>query len=174
MKKTSGIYLVWMSLVFFTLMLLDAHFTRLFGMWDKGNNLWQSQVLLLTMLFSSYRLPKAYMLPLSIVIGIIFDLYYLSLIGVYAVALPLVVWMMYLFHRSYYQNIFALFFSWIITLTMTQLVVLGIQLVFKLNIFHFAPYIVHSFGPTLLVNILWFILLFIPFRRIFKVDISLF
>ncbi|MGM8141677.1 rod shape-determining protein MreD [Enterococcus italicus] len=170
-SKTSRVTL-W--IILFLLMLLDAHITRLFDYWDKGANVWQSQLLLLVALFAAKSYSKRYMIWMAVAIGILFDLYYLGIIGVYAVGFPMVVWMMYVFHSLFYQNMTTMFFSWVISLTLFQLFTLGIQIGFKLAAFDGQFFVVKFLGPTLLLNICYFFILMWPLKKVFKLKLSYF
>lgn len=163
-----------LGIILFVLMLLDAHITRLFDYWDKGANVWQSQLLLLVMLFAANVFSKRYMIWMAIAVGIIFDMYYLGIIGVYAVGFPMVVWLMYLFHSLFYQNMTTLFFSWVISLTLFQLFTLGIQIGFKLARFDGQFFVVNFLGPTLLLNICYFFLFMWPLKSLFRLKLPYF
>lgn len=171
MKRFKIQYLTYLYLVFFLLMLLDAHITNFFTNFNHNTSVWQSELLLLVMLFAAGRLPQRYMILSALSIGILFDIYYLGLIGIYAVALPFVVWLMYLFHSIYYQNLMTLFFSWIVSLTAVQLITLGLQLLFKITVINGEFFVTNSVAPTLVLNILYFAVLMFPLKKIFKLDI---
>jgi rod shape-determining protein MreD len=101
-------------------------------------------------------------------------MYYLGIIGVYAVGFPMVVWLMYLFHSLFYQNMTTLFFSWVISLTLFQLFTLGIQIGFKLARFDGQFFVVNFLGPTLLLNICYFFLFMWPLKSLFRLKLPYF
>ena len=115
MKKKTINYV--MIPLFFFAMLLDAHLTSTFVSWSQDTYVWETHLLLLLMLFSGDRLTKRYMILSALLLGSIFDLYYIGLLGIYAVALPLVIWLMYLMHEAIYQNILTRFFGMVILIT---------------------------------------------------------
>lgn len=172
-KRFSVQYLTYLYVVFFFLMLIDAHITSFFTNLNHNTSIWQSEWLLLLMLFAAGKLPQRYMLLSALTIGVLFDIYYLGLIGVYAVALPFTVWLMYVFHAIYYQNLMTLFFSWIVSLTMVQLITLGIQLLFKITTIKGEFFVTNSFAPTLILNIIYFALLMFPLKKLFKLTIPI-
>ena len=173
MKRFSIQYLTYLYVVFFFLMLIDAHITNFFTNFNHNTSIWQSELLLLVMLFAAGYLPQRYMILSALTIGVLFDLYFLGLIGVYAVALPVAVWLMYVFHSIYYQNLMTLFFSWIVSLTVVQLVTLGIQLMFKITTIKGEFFVTNSFAPTLVLNIIYFAILMFPLKKFFKLDIPI-
>lgn len=170
MEKINKQFLIGTSMLFFFLMLLDAHITSLIGSWDKNTKVWQSQLLLLVMLFAVSKLSKRFMISAAILIGILLDLYFLGIIGIYAVGLPLVVWVMYLFHSLFYQSLTNLFFSWVISLTLLQIITIGLQLGFKLAKIDGEFFVVNFFAPTLLLNIGYFLVFLWPLKKLYQLN----
>lgn len=153
--------------MFFFMMLVDAHLTRTFLSWSHGNYIWSTHLLLLIMFFVVTRLSQRYMIISALIIGSIFDVYYLGVLGIYAVAFPLVVWLMYLLEETLYKNLLTESFGWIILVTCIELITLGIQLLFKLTSINIVYFVAHFLGPTLLVNILIFTILYYPLSKLF-------
>ncbi|AYW47725.1 rod shape-determining protein MreD [Tetragenococcus osmophilus] len=154
--------------IFFLVMLLDSHLTRTFSAWSDGANVWKTHFLLLILMFCVPRFSKRYMITTTIVLGSIFDLYYMGVLGVYAVSLPLAVWGMYLLYDLLYQNIFTMFFGWIILITGYELAASGIQVIFKLSVINPIYFATNFLGPTLLVNILFFFIIYYIVRVLFR------
>lgn len=153
--------------MFFFLMLVDAHLTRTFASWSHGNYIWSTHLLLLLMFFAVPRLSQRYMIVSALVIGSIFDLYYIGVLGIYAVAFPLVVWLMYLLEETLYKNLLTENFGWIILVTSIELITLVIQLLFKLTAVNVVYFAAHFLGPTLLVNLVLFAVLYYPLSKLF-------
>lgn len=90
--------------------------------------------LILALLCCSMAFEKRYLLITTIVLGAIYDAYYIGVIGIYAVALPLIVWLMYVMKDVIHVNIFTEFFSMIIFVTGYELFTMVVQLIFKLAV----------------------------------------
>lgn len=151
----------------FIVMLLDAHFTRALTDWGQGTYIWNTHLLLLLFLFGAATMSKRYMITTALIIGSIFDLYYIGVLGIYAVALPLVVWLMYVLSETLYQNLFTYFFGMIILVTGFELITMGIQLFFDLTVVNPIFFVTRLLGPTLFVNIMLFFLLYYPLKKLF-------
>lgn len=167
MMRNQRLYKILTATSCFLLMLIDAHSTRIFTGWSQGDYIWSVHFLLLLMLFSAASMPKNFMVILSLVLGSIFDLYYIGVLGIYAVTLPLVVWMMYLFYDTLYRNFFTYFFGMIILITGFEIVTLGIQYFFQLTGVQFVFFITRFLAPTLFINIVLFFILYYPLKKLF-------
>lgn len=157
-----------MAPLFFFIMLVDAHLTNALTTWNQGTYIWSTHLLLLFLLFSSNQLSKRYMILSTLVIGGLFDMYYIGVLGIYMVALPLVVWLMYLMENVIHQNIFTYFFGMIVFVTAFDLITASIQVVFKLTTINGMFFITHFLGPTLLINIVLFFALYYPLKKLFS------
>lgn len=155
---------------FFLMMLLDGHITLWIESWLKNQYTANAQLLLLAMLCGARYLPKNFMLLTAIVFGCLYDLYYIGVIGIYAVGIPLMVWLMYILANTLYQNFLTLLFGMIIFLTSLELVTWGIQLLFNLATVDSSFFITRFLGPTLLINIVLFLIFSIPFQKLFKYE----
>ena len=114
------------------------------------------------------KFPKRYLLITTVVLGAIFDTYYIGVIGIYAVALPLMVFIMYSMSSYIHFNIFTEFFSMIIFVTGYELFTLAVQLIFKLVSVNNTYFITRYLGPTLLLTMILFAVFVFPFKKLFS------
>ncbi len=136
--------------------------------WTQDNYIASAHLLLIAFLCSARYLPKNYLIITALIIGCLYDLYYIGIIGIYAVAFPMIVWIMYILNKTLYQNIFTMFFGMIIFVTGLEMVTLGIQLLFKIATVNTSFFVSRFLAPTLLLNIILFVILVIPFMKLFK------
>ncbi|KAF1295249.1 rod shape-determining protein MreD [Enterococcus sp. JM4C] len=155
--------------VFFLLMLLDGQFTRVVGIWSNGGYLANVHLLLLAVLCGCITLPKRFMILTTIILGIIYDSYYIGVIGIFAVALPVTVLCMYGLAKTINTNVFTLFFGYIIFITSFEAISLAIQFIFKLAVIDGSVFITQYLAPTLLLNMGLFVLLIVPFKKLFVI-----
>ncbi|MBA0972283.1 rod shape-determining protein MreD, partial [Enterococcus gallinarum] len=78
-KDTMKYYL---PVVLFLLMLIDGHLTRMFVEWSNGQYMASAHFLILALLFCSMKFSKRYLLITTVVLGAIFDTYYIGVIGI--------------------------------------------------------------------------------------------
>ncbi|MFV0558562.1 MAG: rod shape-determining protein MreD [Enterococcus sp.] len=153
----------------FFLMLLDGQLTRLIEYWTEGMYIASVHFLLLGLMCASMVLPKSYMMLTGLILGTVFDFYYIGVLGIYAVVLPLMIWLMFVLAPILYENTFTLFFGSIIMVTCYELFTLGIQLIFQLTQVDPMFFVARFLGPTLLLNMIIFILFIYPFKKLFQV-----
>lgn len=150
----------------FICMLLDAHINRLFTNAFDNNYLMNAHLMLLVMLVVSEVLDRRFMIGTMLVIGILYDLYYIGVIGIYAVILPLIAVLIYLFGSVIHQSLLTLFFSMIIFVTFFELGSTLLQLIFQLAHIDSQFFVTRFLGPTLALNIILFVILIIPVRKV--------
>ena len=100
-------------------------------------------------------------------IGSLFDLYYLGILGIYAVVFPVTIWLMYLIYGILFENDFNLFFGMIIFVTFFELFIVGLQLMFNLIRIDLIYFVTQLLAPTLLLNIGLYLLSMYPFKKLF-------
>ncbi|KAF1304486.1 MULTISPECIES: rod shape-determining protein MreD [Enterococcus] len=155
---------------FFFMMLLDGQATRLLEIWTKDVYMAKFHFLILALMCGCRVLSKRFMLITALILGILYDFYYIGVLGIYAVALPILVWLMFTMAKTLYRNLFTMFFGLIIFVTGYELATLGIQLLFKLTSVNGMFFVTRFLGPTLLINMILFVLCIYPFKKLFAVE----
>ena len=140
----------------FFLFLIDAHVTRIIAAWTDNIYVANAHLALLVLLIVSRVVNERFLLGTSLVLGTLYDLYYIGVIGIYAVIFPLLVMVFYFFKKTIQQNILTLFFTVVISVTLFELISLLLQSVFGLTGVSSDFFVPRYLGPTLLFNILTF------------------
>ena len=153
--------------LFFFLMLIDAHLTQIFIATSQNHYIWRAHLVLIAMLIAVKQLSKHYMITVALIIGSLFDLYYLGILGIYAVVFPVTIWLMYLIYGILFENDFNLFFGMIIFVTFFELFIVGLQLMFNLIRIDLIYFVTQLLAPTLLLNIGLYLLSMYPLKKIF-------
>lgn len=156
--------------VFFILMLLDAQVTRLIETGTHDVYIANAHLFLLALMCGCRTLPKRFMLITGLILGALFDVYYIGVLGIYAVSLPLMIWAMYGLYNVLYRSIYTMFFGMIIFVTTFEMVNLGIQLLFNLADVNSTYFVTRFLGPTLLLNLILFVIFVIPFKKLFPTE----
>lgn len=150
----------------FFLFLIDAHVTRIIAAWTDNIYVANAHLALLVLLIVSRVVNERFLLGTSLVLGTLYDLYYIGVIGIYAVIFPLQVMVFYFFKKTIQQNILTLFFTVVISVTLFELISLLLQSVFGLTGVSSDFFVPRYLGPTLLFNILTFVILIFPLEKI--------
>lgn len=153
--------------VFFLLMLIDGQLTQ--GAERLTDNVYfaNAHFMLLAFLMAVPNLSKRYLLIASLILGMVCDSYYLGIIGIYTVALTATVMLMFQFQNVVHTNLLTAFFGMVIFVTTYELIAVGLQVIFRLS--NVAPllFITRVLGPTLLFNMLIFVIFSYPLKRLF-------
>lgn len=150
----------------FFLFLLDAHVTRLITSWTNNVYVANAHLALLVLLIISRVVDERFLLGTSLILGILYDLYYIGVIGIYAVIFPVLVMLLYFFKKTIQQNILTLFFTIVISVTLFELISLLLQTIFGLTGVSGNFFVPRYLGPTLLFNIITFVILIFPLEKI--------
>ncbi|CAI3254910.1 rod shape-determining protein MreD [Enterococcus cecorum] len=159
---------LYLAPVLFLLMLVDTHLTAFLSNLSNFHYIWNVHLVLIVFLWAAYSLPKMPTIALSFVLGLLYDCYYLGIIGIYTVCLTVMVWLLYVFHGVIYQNLYTMFFALVIFVTGYEVILLVTQILFKLSTTTSVFFISRYLAPTLLVNIILFAITLIPLKRLFK------
>lgn len=169
MKKKENVK-YYSPVVFFLLMLIDGQITMgLESITDNGY-LANAHLMLLAFMMAVPSLSKRYLLVTSIALGIICDSYYLGIIGIYTMALPLTVMLMYTFQRVIHTNLLTGFFGMVIFVTVYEMISVVLQVIFRLSSVSPILFITNVLGPTLLFNMLLYVIFAYPMKRLFKTE----
>ena len=152
---------------FFILMLLDGQLTRAFERFSADNLFMHSHMLLLALVLASFQLSERYMLISATVLGMIMDSYYLGILGIYTLCLPLIVLVCYQVFSVLQPNVFTMMLAVVLFVTFLETSLLVIQGVFGLAAVEPVIFITRTLGPSLLLNLVLFLLLIIPFKKLF-------
>lgn len=155
-------------IVFFLLMLIDAHITKIMETWTNNIYFANSHLLLLAFLLIIQKVSKNYLLVSAIILGILCDIYYIGIIGIYTVALPVTVMLMFYFRKTVQTNLFTTFFSIVIFITIYELISVFLQIIFHLSSVRPLLFITRVLSPTLLLNMLFFVIFSYPIKKLFS------
>ncbi|MHC5227948.1 rod shape-determining protein MreD [Enterococcus sp. LJL99] len=168
MLKKNRIYFA--PVLFFLLMLIDGQLTWASEALTDGAYLASAHLMLLAFMMATQSFSKRYLLITAIIIGMICDSYYLGVIGIYTVALTGTVMLMFTFIRVIHMNLLTGFFGMIIFVTVYELIAVGLQVIFQLSNVMPTLFITKVLGPTLLFNMLIYVVFSYPFKRLFSND----
>lgn len=154
--------------IFFLLMLVDAHFTKAIETWTDNAYFASAHFLILALLFAVPRFSKRYLLITALILGFICDSYYVGVIGIYTVALTATVMLMYMFKEVIQTNLLTGFFGMVIFVTLYELIAVMIQVIFHLSSVSPILFVTRVLGPTLLLNMLLFVIFAYPFKKLFS------
>jgi rod shape-determining protein MreD len=153
-------------IIFFFLMLIDAHLTKTIETWTDNTYFASAHFLLLAFLFVVPQMSRRYLITVSLIIGFICDCYYTGIIGFYSVALTATVVLMFIFKDVIQTNLLTGFFGMVIFVTLYEMIAMLLQVIFHISNIHPLVFVTEVLGPTLLLNMLIFVLFSYLFKKL--------
>ena len=134
-------------------MLLGSQLTNVFSFISKPNNIIDCQLLIVVMLLGClYFGYSSYILIIAVIIGMIYDLYFYELLGIYTICLPLMI-VIFNYLRQYVRPIL---FNYFLLFMMCHLWMMYssyfIQVIFKITNPDILSFIVLYLAPSIIVN----------------------
>ncbi|MFD1736035.1 rod shape-determining protein MreD [Bacillus salitolerans] len=120
-------------------------------------------IVIITM-YSNLQLGMSY----GIVLGLLYDLMYTNLIGVYMFAYPLLAYFITLTMKILHINILTVTVCSLFSITLLEFFVYGVQLLIKGTNLEVVDFLNIRLLPTLVLNLAFVILFYIPLRKRFN------
>lgn len=145
-------------------MLIDGQLSFLASSIFSYHLMISSHLLLLAVLYFYHDKHKYFMFISSLVLGGIFDIYYLNRIGLVIFLLPILVIFTSKISKSFFMRNFQTLIFYIIILFLFEIVGESAAVLLGMTTLSIANFIAYSFAPTLIFNVL----LYLIFQKLFK------
>jgi rod shape-determining protein MreD len=155
-------------LFLFFLLLLDGQLTHFFTALSGGSVIPVSHLLLIFMVYTVTQHRHSYVLIVGILLGIIYDSYFLGIFGIASLILPLIALFVYNIQSVVFTNRWTRLFTVIIIVAAFQVLstlIVALVGVFKVD---FISFIVRQLAPTLALNIFLALLLQWPLEKMYR------
>jgi rod shape-determining protein MreD len=127
-----------------------------------------SHLLLIFMVYTVTQHRHSYVLIVGVLLGIIYDSYFLGIFGIASLILPLIALFVYQIQTVVFTNRWTRLFTVIIIVFAFQVLsTLIVNLVGVVNV-NFVSFIVRQLAPTLALNIAFAILLQWPLEKMYR------
>lgn len=103
----------------------------------------------------------------TLVAGLVYDTFYFGVIGGFTVGLPVMVWVSKQLRFYLSDSIVSLFMIIILSITCLQIFTYVAAMIAGFSVGNAADYVVHTFTPSLALNVIIAILLYLPMRAFF-------
>ncbi|CUS26579.1 Rod shape-determining protein MreD [Paucilactobacillus oligofermentans DSM 15707 = LMG 22743] len=103
----------------------------------------------------------------AVVIGIIFDSYYAGILGLFVFLFPIIIWVTRMLTKNFaanFLNSIMIFFIDIALLELLNYVAYSIVGVISVS---FSDFVLHTLAPTLALNLVYFVILYLPISAIY-------
>lgn len=100
------------------------------------------------------------------IFGLLFDIYYTEIIGVYLFLLPITVYLASKMARVIQANVFTTFFISLLCVGMVEFVVYGMNVFVLQRSMDIQEFLNRRLWPTLIVNQIFFLIIYFPFKKV--------
>lgn len=146
-------------LVLFVVMLVDGHLSNLLTNLFPNNIHLLSHLLLIFILYISINLSENTNFIMLLLIGLLYDAYYFHIIGISTLLLPLVGIVISKYNSVLMSNRVSRFLTVAILVFFFEVATFALANVTHLAQMSFADFVVYTIAPTLVSNLLFFLLL---------------
>lgn len=164
--KDSVVIKIWLPFILLMATLLDAQISNILRLTFDNQYVILSHFMLLGLILASLFFKRGYLMTLSIILGLIIDSYYYGILGIFTVSLPITVSLAYWIFKYVRPTIASLFLSLVIFITLMDSSAYFIQVIFNLIEGDFINFIARELGPTLIMNIFFYVLLAYPINKL--------
>ena len=146
-------------LVLFVVMLVDAHLSNLLTVLFPNNTHLLSHLLLIFILYISINLSENTNFTMLLLIGLLYDAYYFHIIGISTLLLPLAGIVISKYNSVLMSNRVSRFLTVAILVFFFEVATFALANVTHLAQMSFADFVVYTIAPTMVSNLLFFLLL---------------
>lgn len=146
-------------LVLFVVMLVDGHLSNLLTNLFPNNIHLLSHLLLIFILYISINLSENTNFTMLLLIGLLYDAYYFHVIGISTLLLPLAGIVISKYNSVLMSNRVSRFFTVAILVFFFEVATFALANVTHLAQMSFADFVVYTIAPTMVSNLLFFLLL---------------
>ena len=146
-------------LVLFVVMLIDGHLSNLLTNLFPNNIHLLSHLLLIFILYISINLSENTNFIMLLLIGLLYDVYYFHIIGISTLLLPLVGIVISKYNSVLMSNRVSRFLTVAILVFFFEVATFALANVTHLAQMSFADFVVYTIAPTMVSNLLFFLLL---------------
>ena len=146
-------------LVLFVVMLVDGHLSNLLTNLFPNNIHLLSHLLLIFILYISINLSENTNFIMLLLIGLLYDAYYFHVIGISTLLLPLVGIVISKYNSVLMSNRVSRFLTVAILVFFFEVATFALANVTHLTQMPFTDFVVYTIAPTMVSNLLFFLLL---------------
>ncbi|MDR0847146.1 MAG: rod shape-determining protein MreD [Lactobacillales bacterium] len=156
-----------MPIIVFVLFLLDSHLTNIMDNLTEGHATIHINLLVAMIVAASCVVDEYYMLIITIILSVFFDLYFVGFVGVFAVAVPLTTFLIYRarqYNPKQHVSAVSEIFLYIVAIFCFEFITMFVQALYGVSVFSISEFVNHILGYTVIVNALLFFLVFPLFK----------
>ncbi|MBS4217009.1 rod shape-determining protein MreD [Bacillus sp. FJAT-49711] len=99
------------------------------------------------------------------VFGLLFDIYFTEIIGIYLVLFPIAVYISAKLAKILFSNVFTALFTSMLCISLVETIVYGMNILVLRKSMDINEFSMIRLVPTLILNIIFFIIVYFPFNK---------
>lgn len=120
-----------------------------------------SQLILLAVVMITYEVPQQkYLIWWFLALGLLYDLYFVGMVGLYTIALPAIYTLAVFFRHNFEPIWYNKLSVFILSVTFTQIYVYVMSVFFRLTSVSLGTFFIDALAPTIILNLVLFPLFF--------------
>lgn len=133
-----------------------------------GNYILIPHFLIVAILFLTVYGPKKYWLLYAFIFGLLFDIVYTEIIGIYLFLFPVIAYLMTKLMKVLQTNILIVSLASLIFVTLLELASYEINFLIHITDMDISSYLSNRLVPTLILNLIFIIIAAYPFKKYFR------
>lgn len=159
-------------ILLFFLLILDGQLTHIFTSFSGGVWTPVSHLFLIFLVYTVTQHRSSYSIILAVLLGAIYDSYYLGIYGIATLLFPLIALFVYNIESVIFTNRWTRLFTIIIIVTAFEVFSAIITASFGFSQLDFLNFVVYQLAPTLVLNIILTIILQYPLELFYRLKKS--
>lgn len=158
---------IFVPLTLFIALLLDGVIASVFSaqMYTATSDMVPRLIIVCTIIFAFY-IDRSYMILFGILLGLLYDSYYVGILGIYTSLLPAMIYLSDKLKKILNPNLLVLIMITILQLSLTEFLLYGFYMVIDLATVDVTTFLANRLGPTLLLNTLLLVVLYYPLKKL--------
>lgn len=123
------------------------------------------RLILLCLLMLTYYVPRNKLVFFGIIFGLLYDSYYVGILGIYIVIFPITIYCIDRMKQFLPSNGFVIGMMSIVAITLMEFILYGFYIMLDMTTINLSVFLAKRLGPTIWLNIILFILFYYPFKK---------
>jgi len=157
-----------LPVLFIFLFIAESTFVEILPEKLFGNNIIVPHFLIIAILFFTVYGPKKYWLFYAFIFGLLFDIVYTEIIGIYLFLYPLIAYLFTKLMRILQTNLVIVSLVTLLGVMLLELGSYEINFLIHLTNMDFSSYLSERLLPTLILNFIFIVLGAYPFKKYFE------
>ena len=152
-------------LILFILFISESIFVLLAGEWFYQSYIFSPKFIFIALLFLAFYGPKKYFFGFSIFFGLLTDIVYSEVIGIYLLAFPALCYVVHFIKSVVQNNYFIALFISLVGISLLEFFSFLVNTVIRITSMPIDEFLFVRLIPTLIFNFVFLLVAMVPLRK---------